>query len=205
MENNTIYEDYESFKHENYELISTLVKNNSKIISRFSPVLMVVDYLSIEQKKRKLTEDEKIFFSTGFDYIYDNFHLINTLFEFTFKKDMKEMEKLAKTINLLLYVNEFIDEAKSNELTDDDIKPLLEFKGKLIETIDKHKNIEDEYFVYVNELVDNLFASHNVEIHTIDEIFYEIAVEYDIYDDDELNIYNDILNSQINKTRKQEN
>ncbi len=205
MENNTIYEDYESFKHENYELISTLVKNNSKIISRFSPVLMVVDYLSIEKKKRKLTEDEKIFFSTGFDYIYDNFHLINTLFEFTFKKDMKEMEKLAKTINLLLYVNEFIDEAKSNELTDDDIKPLLEFKGKLIETIDKHKNIEDEYFVYVNELVDNLFASHNVEIHTIDEIFYEIAVEYDIYDDDELNIYNDILNSQINKTRKQEN
>ena len=205
MENNTIYEDYESFKHENYELISTLVKNNSKIISRFSPVLMVVDYLSIEQKKRKLTEDEKIFFSTGFDYIYDNFHLINTLFEFTFKKDMKEMEKLAKTINLLLYVNEFIDEAKSNELSDNDIKPLLEFKGKLVETIDKHKNIEDEYFVYVNELVDNIFASHNVEIHTIDEIFYEIAVEYDIYDDEELNIYNDILNSQINKTRKQEN
>ncbi len=115
------------------------------------------------------------------------------------------MEKLAKTINLLLYVNEFIDEAKSNELSDNDIKPLLEFKEKLVETIDKHKNIEDEYFVYVNELVDNLFASHNVEIHTIDEIFYEIAVEYDIYDDDELNIYNDILNSQINKTRKQEN
>ena len=205
MENNTIYEDYEAFKHENYELISTLVKNNSKIISRFSPVLMVVDFLSLENKKRKLSEDEKVFFSTGFDYVYDNFLLINTLFEYTFKKDMKEMEKLAKTINLLLYVNEFIDEAKSNELSDNDIKPLLEFKGKLVETIDKHKNIEDEYFVYVNELVDNLFASHNVEIHTIDEIFYEIAVEYGIYDDDELNIYNDILNSQINKTRKQEN
>ena len=202
MDRNDIYEDYEAFKHENYDLISTLVKHDSKIISRFSPVLMVVDYLSIEHKKRKLTEDEYIFFSTGFDYIYDNFHLINTLFEFTFKKDMKEMEKLAKTINLLLYVNEFIDEAKTNELTDNDIKPLLEFKGKLIETIDKHKNIEDEYFVYVNELVDSLFAAHNIELHTIDEIYYEIAQEYDIYQEDDLTIYNDILNAQIAKNRK---
>ena len=202
MDRNDIYEDYESFKHENYDLISTLVKHDSKIISRFSPVLMVVDFLSIEHKKRKLTDDEYIFFSTGFDYIYDNFHLINTLFEFTFKRDMKEMEKLAKTINLLLYVNEFIDEAKTNELTDNEIKPLLEFKGKLIETIDKHKNIEDEYFVYVNELVDNLFASHNIELHTIDEIYYEIAQEYDIYQEDDLTIYNDILNAQIAKSRK---
>jgi len=202
MDNNDIYEDYESFKHENYELISTLIKNDSKIISRFSPVLMVVDFLSMEKKKRKLTEDEEVFFSTGFDYIYDNFHFINTLFEFTFKKDMKEMNKCAKTINLLLYVNEFIDEAKSNNLSDNDIKPLLEFKGKLIETIDKHKNIEDEYFVYLNELVDNLFASNNIELQTIDEIFYEIAVEYGIYDDNNINIYNDILNAQINKTRK---
>ena len=182
MDKNDIYEDYESFKHENYELISTLVKHDSKIISRFSPVLMVVDYLSLEYKKRKLSEDEKIFFSTGFDYIYDNFSLINSLFEFTFKKDMKEMEKCAKTINLLLYVNEFIDEAHNTiEITESDIKPLLEFKGKLIETIEKHKNIEDEYFVYVNELVDNLFASKNVELHTIDEIYYEIAQEYGIY------------------------
>ncbi len=202
MDRNDIYEDYESFKRENYDLISTLVKHDSKIISRFSPVLMVVDFLNIEHKKRKLTEDEDVFFSTGFDYIYDNFHLINTLFDFRFKKDMKEMEKLAKTINLLLYVNEFIDEAKSNELTDIEIKPLLELKGKIIQDIDSHKNIEDEYFVDVNETVDNLCASHNIELHTIDEIYYEIAQEYGIYDDNDLNIYNDILNAQINKTRK---
>lgn len=203
MDVNDIYEDYESFKKENYDLISTLVKNNSKIISRFSPVLMVVDYLSIEHKKRRLTDDEQIFFSTGFDYVYDNFHLINSIFEFTFKKDMKEMDKVSKTINLLLYVNEFIDEAKSNtDITENEIKPLLELKGKIIQDIDNHKNIEDEYFVYVNETVDNLFASHNVELHTIDEIYYEIAQEYGIYDDNDLNIYNDILNAQINKTRK---
>lgn len=203
MDKNDIYEDYESFKKENYDLISTLVKHDSKIISRFSPVLMVVDYLSLEYKKRKLSEDEKIFFSTGFDYIYDNFSLINSIYEFTFKRDMKEMEKVSKTINLLLYVNEFIDEANSNvEITQDELKPLLELKGKLVETIDKHKNIEDEYFVFVNETVDNLFASHNIELHTIDEIYYEIAVEYGIYDDNEINIYNDILNAQISKTRK---
>ncbi len=202
MDKNDIFEDYESFKRENYDLISTLVKNDSKIISRFSPVLMVVDYLSLERKKRKLNEDEKIFFSTGFDYIYDNFNLIDSLYEFTFKKNMNEMNKCAKTINLLLYVNEFIDEAKSNELSDNDIKPLLELKGKIVELIDKHDNIQDEYFVYVNETVDKIFQSHDIELHTIDEIYYEIAQEYDIYQEDDLSIYNDILNAQIAKNRK---
>ena len=202
MDKNDIFEDYESFKRENYDLISTLVKNDSKIISRFSPVLMVVDYLSLERKKRKLNEDEKIFFSTGFDYIYDNFNLIDSLYEYTFKKDMNEMNKCAKTINLLLYVNEFIDEAKTNELSDNTIKPLLELKGKIVELIDKHKNIQDEYFVYVNETVDNIFQSNDIELHTIDEIYYEIAQEYGIYDDNDLNIYNDILNEQIAKNRK---
>ena len=202
MDKNDIFEDYESFKRENYVLISTLVKNDSKIISRFSPVLMVVDYLSLERKKRKLNEDEKIFFSTGFDYIYDNFNLIDSLYEYTFKKDMNEMNKCAKTINLLLYVNEFIDEAKTNELSDNTIKPLLELKGKIIELIDKHDNIQDEYFVYVNETVDNIFQSNDIELHTIDEIYYEIAHEYGIYDDNDLNIYNDILNEQIAKNRK---
>ena len=202
MDKNDIFEDYESFKRENYDLISTLVKNDSKIISRFSPVLMVVDYLSLERKKRKLNEDEKIFFSTGFDYIYDNFNLIDSLYEYTFKKDMNEMNKCAKTINLLLYVNEFIDEAKTNELSDNDIKPLLELKGKIVELIDKHDNIQDEYFVYVNETVDNIFQSNDIELHTIDEIYYEIAQEYGIYDDNDLNIYNDILNEQIAKNRK---
>ena len=202
MYKNDIFEDYESFKRENYDLISTLVKNDSKIISRFSPVLMVVDYLSLERKKRKLNEDEKIFFSTGFDYIYDNFNLIDSLYEYTFKKDMNEMNKCAKTINLLLYVNEFIDEAKTNELSDNTIKPLLELKGKIVELIDKHDNIQDEYFVYVNETVDNIFQSNDIELHTIDEIYYEIAQEYGIYDDNDLNIYNDILNEQIAKNRK---
>ena len=202
MDKNDIFEDYESFKRENYDLISTLVKNDSKIISRFSPVLMVVDYLSLERKKRKLNEDEKIFFSTGFDYIYDNFNLIDSLYEYTFKKDMNEMNKCAKTINLLLYVNEFIDEAKTNELSDNTIKPLLELKGKIVELIDKHDNIQDEYFVYVNETVDNIFQSNDIELHTIDEIYYEIAQEYGIYDDNDLNIYNDILNEQIAKNRK---
>ncbi len=202
MDKNDIFEDYESFKRENYDLISTLVKNDSKIISRFSPVLMVVDYLSLERKKRKLNEDEKIFFSTGFDYIYDNFNLIDSLYEYTFKKDMNEMNKCAKTINLLLYVNEFIDEARTNKLSDNTIKPLLELKGKIVELIDKHDNIQDEYFVYVNETVDNIFQSNDIELHTIDEIYYEIAQEYGIYDDNDLNIYNDILNEQIAKNRK---
>ena len=40
-----IYTDYANWKLENYDLISTLVKNKSKAISRFTSVIAVVDYL----------------------------------------------------------------------------------------------------------------------------------------------------------------
>ena len=39
MEENTIFTDYEAWKRENNELITTLVKKQSKTIQRFSPVL----------------------------------------------------------------------------------------------------------------------------------------------------------------------
>ena len=46
----TIFDDYESWKNENLDLISSLIKNKSKMIVRFSPVIAVVDYLNNENK-----------------------------------------------------------------------------------------------------------------------------------------------------------
>ena len=202
MENNTIYEDYESFKHENYELISTLVKNNSKIISRFSPVLMVVDYLSIEQKKRKLTEDEKIFFSTGFDYIYDQFLKIETLLEKNFNNDINELEKYSKTINLLLYINDFQNEALNYKEGTFDLKPLDDLNDKVMNYLDKHENAPDEYFAILSDITSSMFDNLDQEFHTIDQIYYEIAVELGIYEEDEFNMFNSFINNKIEEDRK---
>ena len=198
-----IYQDYDAWKHENYDLIFTLVKNRSKTIRRFAPVICVVDYLSDQHRKRSLTEDEEVFFSTGFDYIYDQFHVIQSILELKFDKNMDEMEKYSQTINLLLYINEFQAEILNAPIKDkSNIKMLDELEDKVNSCLDKKENAPDEYFLILDEVTEKIFEANNIEVHTVDQIFYEIAVEYGIYADDEYDVYNTVINRQILKHRK---
>ena len=204
MQTMDIFEDYDSFRREYFELIKKLVEKKSKTIQRFAPVFLVVNYLYEKNQKKKLTEDEYVFFSTGFDYIFDEFHMINTLYELKFNKDIDELEKYSQTINLLLYINEFQSEAKSYDfISSDDLAELNNLENKINEYIDNKKNAPDEYFVMLNEIVDNIFSKNDIELHTIDEIFYEIAVEYGIYEDDDFNLYNKVLNDKLNQKNKE--
>jgi len=197
---NTIFDDYISWKNENRELITSLVKKQSKTIRRFSPVIAVVDYLNDENEKRKLSEDELLIFSDGFDYIHDQFIIIQSILETTFNNDISEMEKCSQTINLLLYVQDFeaeIDTAKNKA----EGNKLSELEQKITNFLEKKENAPDEYFLLLDDIIAKIQEKSNVEIHTIDQIFYEIAIEYEIYDEDDYNVYNDILNKQIEKTR----
>ncbi|MBQ9520873.1 MAG: hypothetical protein IJR67_05275 [Acholeplasmatales bacterium] len=204
MQTMDIFEDYDSFRREYFELIKKLVEKKSKTIQRFAPVFLVVNYLYEKNQKKKLTEDEYVFFSTGFDYIFDEFHMINTLYELKFNKDIDELEKYSQTINLLLYVNEFQSEAKNYDfISSDDLAELNNLENKINEYIDNKKNAPDEYFVMLNEIVDNIFSKNDIELHTIDEIFYEIAVEYGIYEEDDFNLYNKVLNDKLNQKDKE--
>lgn len=199
MEENTIFDDYLSWKKENYELISALVKNKSKTIQRFSPVIAVVDYLSEMKEKENLSEDEELIFSSGFDYIYDQFQIIETLLENNFNNDIKEMEKYGQTINLLLYANDFKAELKNYNIAD---KKLTELIDKLYEYLDEKENAPDEYFQVLNDITSSIFEKNDIELQTIDQIFYEIALEYNIYDEDDFNAFNYFINKTIDKNKK---
>ena len=198
-----IYQDYDAWKHENYDLIYTLVKKRSKTISRFAPVICVVDYLSNQQKERKLSEDEEIFFSTGFDYIYDQFHVIGSILELKFNNDINEMEKYSQTINLLLYINEFQAEILNAPIKDKtNIKMLDDLEEKVDTCLDSKENAPDEYFLILDEVTKEIFEKNNIDVATVDQIFYEIAIEYGIYTDDEYDVYNAVINRQILRHKK---
>ena len=110
-----IYEDYASWKKENSHLIQTLVNKKSKAIVRFSCVIAVVDYLYHRHiDGKKLSEDEEVIFSTGFDYIYDSFMMIDNILQSDFNGDIDLMEGCSQTINLLLYINDFESEITSS-------------------------------------------------------------------------------------------
>ena len=97
-----IYNDYLSWRFENKDFINKLIDNKSKTIARFNHVIDVVDYLYNKySKENKLDKDLELIFSTGFEYIYDKFLIIETLYEKNFNSNYDELEKCAKTINLL--------------------------------------------------------------------------------------------------------
>ena len=74
-----IYTDYANWKFENHDFIYQLVRSKSKTISRFSSVIIVVDYLYEKYiKDNSLTPDEEVMFNVGFDYMHDNFYTIKT-------------------------------------------------------------------------------------------------------------------------------
>ncbi len=203
MEDIDIFKDYEAFIKENNTLISSLIKNNSKAISRFVPVIKVVEYLYNQHHFKKLTDEEMTFFSTGFDYIFDQFHFINTILESKFKGNINEMEKFGTTINLLLYINEFQGEAlNSNEPeVKKGIKLLDELSEKVNNCLDNNQNANEEYFQILNDILSNVFEANDIELHTIDEIFYEIALEYNLESEVIDNTFIDSFNKEINKHR----
>lgn len=192
-----IYTDYANWKFENSDFIHTLVSNQSITISRFTSVIAVVDYLYDKfVKYNKLSSDEEVFFSVGFDYIYDNFYTIKTLFDYTFEKDYKKLEACAKTINLLLYINEFQAELLEHNL---DTTELDELEHKVNTYLDKKENVPDALFQMLNDIVNPIFEKNKIEINPIESIFYEIALEYKIYKENDIDIYNAVFNYQKNK------
>ncbi len=197
MEENTIFEDYDAWKRENNELITTLVKKQSKTIARFSPVLAVVDYLYEQNKKKALTEDEELIFSTGFDYVYDQFQIIESILEDIFNNNYEEMEKFGQTINLLLYINDFEAELKTDDNLRKDIKKLTDLEDKVNSYLEKKENAPDEYFAILDDIIYSIFTKNNVEVHTVDQIFYEIAIEYGIYTDEEYSTIDPINLKQV--------
>ena len=196
-----IYEDYAAWKKENTQLISTLVKKRSDTIKRFSPVLAVVDYLYEKQLKRKLSEDEEVIFSTGFDYIHDAFLTIQNILESDFDNSIDKMEKCAKTINLLLYTIDFESELYSSDSLKNEIQKLYDFDQKLNDYLEKKQNAPDEYFALLDDITLDIFSKNNIEIQTVPEIFYEIALEYNIFHEDDFDVYNEVLNRQLEKER----
>lgn len=193
-----IYLDYASWKAENKEFIYKLVKNQSITIRRFSPVIAVVDYLFEKVcQKEKLNEDEELFFSMGFDYIYDCFYKIKSILDYTFKSNYEEMEKCAVTINLLLYINDFQSEALELNKQPSEMAKLDALEDVVNDLLEKHDNALDEHFALLNKITEDLF--YNEEITTIDQIYSEIAISYGIYNDEEIDVYNEFLSSKINR------
>ena len=197
----SIYEDYYNFRMENKDLFNDLIRRNSIIIKRFSIVISVVDYLYYNSKVQKLTEDEDYIFSCGFDYIVDEIEYIKIMLH-ELNNNLDEVERLAPTINLLLYINDIRHEI--NDIKDINIKKkekdVIELEEKIQGLLRERKIADENYYGAINELTYEIFDLNEIELNTINSIFYEIALEYKLIDENEdENIYNEEILKRIEK------
>jgi hypothetical protein len=63
--------------------------------------------------------------------------------------------------------------------------------------LERGDNVLDEHFALLDKITEDLF--YYDEITTIDQIYSEIAISYGIYNDEEIDVYNEFLNSKINR------
>ncbi len=201
-----IYTDYANWKFENYSIVSTLVSQKSKVISRFSHVISVIEHLYAKHIKTNndLAIDEEVIFESAFNYIYDHFNTITILLEKNFNNNVDELNKFSKTINLLLYINDFQNEVLNHELNNkSDIKLLDDLEQKVLTLIETKTEAADTYFALLNDITSKIFESNGIEYYAVNEIMYDIALAYDLIDeneDDSTSGFSKFLNNRIFKT-----
>lgn len=186
------YLDYASFKKSNEKLLDYLLSKNSLIIARFKYVLLVVDYLfeKVVKENKKLSLDEEEMFEIGYQYLFDRFNTINLLKEHTFDNNLDKMENLAKSINLLFYIEDFIDEIDS---LDGDHKQehnkFADLEDSVIEFIEENRQVPDELFALVDDISLNVFTGLGHDYYSITDIFYDIAIELELIDEEDIDYY----------------
>lgn len=173
-----IYTDYGNWKFEQHELINTLITLKSKIITRFSHTILVVDYLYNKYvEEKKLDEDLEIIFESGFNYIHDHFMTISSILKSEYRGNIIEMDKNSKTINLLLYVQDFENELLNlKNYKQEDYDKLSNFEDTVNEYIERHEEIPDGYFGMLDDLTIQIFSDYQ----GVNEIMYEVALDLEL-------------------------
>ncbi len=176
-----IYNDYVNWKLENEKIIYELLSNKSNVISRFKHIYDVVEsILASVDGNEKVSESEIQIFESGFNYLFDQFQLIQTILDNYYDGDFTKMEDDSEIVNMLLYVNEFQSELSSQDEYDKDDELKLgkfsdEITNMIVNNIKPNKELHDRF----DKLAFSIFGEN---YYGINEIFLDIADEMGIID-----------------------
>lgn len=179
-----VYSDYGNWKFENFTLIDELVKLNSSIISRFLHVINVTDHFYNKRLElnKDLPNEEEIIFETGFNYIHDHFNTVQMIKKNIFNNNVKELNKYAKTVNLLLYTNDFQNELMNTYPDEkESIRKLADFEERTLKYLESKTEAPDTMFALLSDLTNSIFDDY----YSVNEIIYDVAIELGLAPDEE--------------------
>ncbi len=180
------YNDYLNFKEDKYELLEFFINNDSNTIIRFKHVIAVIDFIYERHCANiNITPDEENIFIMGFDYVFERVNTIELMLSKIFNDDKDEMEKYSKTINLILYVNDFKDEIEHEEKNKRFVDEFSQFENRVLSLLENKEHATDVEFGLLNDMSMRIFDEIGEEYYGLNEIFYDIALEFGILDEDD--------------------
>lgn len=173
------FEDYRSYKDEHIELIDELLEIKSKIISRFTHVLAICEYISALNED-ELSDDLINIFDVAFEYLSRQIDTIETIYKKDYRNNLDAFNGASRTINLLLHIDDFLKEYETlDNFNEEGKEELSKLYDDVLEEAEKGKDIDDIYFGILNDLVYKLFPQ---DYRSINDILYDIAIELDLVD-----------------------
>lgn len=173
------FEDYRSYKDEHIELIDELLEIKSKIISRFTHVLAICEYISALNED-ELNDDLINIFDVAFEYLSRQIDTIETIYKKDYRNNLEAFARASRTINLLLHIDDFAKEYETlDNYTDEGKEELSKLYDDVLEFAEDGKDIDDIYFGILNDLVYKLFPQ---DYRSINDILYDVAIELDLVD-----------------------
>ena len=76
------------------------------------------------------------------------------------------------------------------------------FKEKIHTYLDKKENVPDTFFPMLNDIVNPIFEKNGIELNPLESIYYEIAIEYGIYKNNDMDMYQAVFNYQKENAKK---
>lgn len=170
--------DFKGYLKENEEFIKMLHAHDSILIHRLQDVLKVLYYICLAEEDNKLiTEDEEIFFETGFSYFHEQLEMIKIYYSNYFDKDFHHMLKYERGINYLLYLDDLSEALAEKGYLDKERKNKLKDISTELEKIVKEKlELQSSLFEKYDLVLESLIPQ-NEDIHTTDYIFSLIIDE----------------------------
>lgn len=191
---NSMYQDYATWKIENSETIGQFNDNSSVVYERLESVYEVLNHIyDMVIEKKEIDEDLETIFQVGFNYLNTQFDIIKIYFETLFQSKCDDFAGYSNMILYLLYIYDLRIDLENNDINSD-IEELNDLETNIENMIMERRDDHDFINSQMNETLAVVFGLMDYEYVSVVDVFVEIAENLGLflYEDEDLVIGKDI-------------
>ena len=170
-----IFEEFKSLE----KTYDNLIKNrfsDAPFVESFKCIYDVIAYIyECEKEGEEVSDDLYDLFAFGYRNLNEKFLYINSLLDNVYKTD-NNLKKHYKELEVFFYINDFITDAKLEDLKYDE---LLNLESEVLESIEKIKPLKEDISDRINNATSKIFMKGFHGFMETFEVLYD-AITYGI-------------------------